>query len=93
MADTGSQTPSQEANAAALANFRRIKSRLGTPAAITAIAHKLAGILFHLIKARQSFDESVFAQIEERTRYKQLSRLQKNAASFGYQLIPAAGVP
>lgn len=39
--------------------FRRMKSRLGTPAAVTATAHKLARILFHLITTREAFDESV----------------------------------
>ena len=73
--------------------FRRLKSRLGTPAAITAAAHKLARILFHLITTRQAFDESVFAQIEERARQRQFLRLQKNAASFGYQLTPTEYVP
>ena len=63
--------------------FRRMKSRLGTPAAVTATAHKLARILFHLITTRQAFDESVFAQIEERARDRQLLHLQKKAASFG----------
>jgi transposase len=73
--------------------FRRMRSRLGTPAAVTAAAHKLARILFHLITTRQAFDESVFAQIEERARHRQFLRLKKNAASFGYQLIPSETVP
>jgi transposase len=73
--------------------FRRMKSRLGTPAAVTATAHKLARILFHLITTRQAFDESVFAQIEERARDRQLLHLQKKAASFGYELTRTPGVP
>ena len=73
--------------------FRRMRSRLGTPAAVTATAHKLARILYHLITTRQAFDESVFARIEERARHQQFLRLQKNAASFGYQLIPSETVP
>ena len=73
--------------------FRRMKSRLGTPAAITAAAHKLARILFHLITTRQAFDESVFTAMEERARRRHLSRLMKNAAALGFQLTPAARVP
>jgi len=73
--------------------FRRMKSRLGTPAAITAAAHKLARILFHLVTTRQAFDESVFTQVEELARRRHLARLTKNAAALGYQLTPAQRVP
>jgi transposase len=57
--------------------FRRMKRRLGTPAAVTATAHKLARILFHLITTREAFDEGLFAQIEQRARQRQFLRLQK----------------
>src|SRR5262245_18721701 len=46
--------------------FRRMRARLGTPAAITAAAHKIARILYHLMTTRQRYDESVFALIEQR---------------------------
>jgi transposase len=73
--------------------FRRMRSRLGAPAAITAAAHKLARILFHLITTRQSYEESMFAKLEERARQRQLLRLEKQAASFGFHLIAARSVP
>ena len=40
--------------------FRRIKRRIGKPQAITATAHKLARIIYHLLKTRQPYNESVF---------------------------------
>jgi transposase len=43
--------------------FRRFRARLGTPAAITAAAHKLARILYHLITTREAYSESVFALV------------------------------
>lgn len=73
--------------------FRRMRTRLGTPAAITAAAHKLARILYHLITTRQSYQESTFTTMEERARQRQLLRLTKQAASFGFQLAPALSVP
>lgn len=73
--------------------FRRMRTRLGTPAAITAAAHKLARILYHLITTRQSYQEGTFAAMEERARQRQLLRLTKQAASFGFQLAPATSVP
>ncbi len=41
--------------------FRRWKARLGTPKAITAMAHKLARILWHLIKHCEAYDPAVWA--------------------------------
>ena len=73
--------------------FRRIRTRLGTPAAITAAAHKLARILYHLITTRQPYEESVFAVMEERARQRQLSRLKKQAADLGFRLTPTECVP
>jgi len=73
--------------------FRRMRVRLGTPAAITAAAHKLARILYHLITTRQPYQESTFAVMEERSRHRQLLRLKKQAASFGFQLVLDRTVP
>ena len=69
--------------------FRRMRSRLGTPAAITATAHKLARVLYHLISTRQPYQEGTFAKMDQRAREHQLVRLAKQAASFGLQLAPA----
>jgi transposase len=67
--------------------FRRWKARLGTPKAITAMAHKLARILWHLIKYQEPYDPTVWIAAEEKVKKKKLKRLQQNAATFGYQLI------
>jgi transposase len=69
--------------------FRRWRARLGTPKAITAMAHKLARILWHLMKHREPYDPGVWAVAEEKLRKKKLKRLQQNAAALGYQLLPA----
>jgi transposase len=73
--------------------FRRLRTRLGTPAAITAAAHKLARILYHLITTRQPYQESVFAEMEENARKRQLQRLERQAAKLGFELAPARCVP
>jgi len=44
--------------------YRRWRARLGGPKAITAMAHKLARILWHLLKFKQPFNPEVFAQAE-----------------------------
>jgi transposase len=44
--------------------YRRMRTRLGTPKAITAAAHKLARVIYHLLTTRQPYEESVFARCE-----------------------------
>lgn len=69
--------------------YRRWKARLGTPKAITAMAHKLARILWHLFKHRQAFNPEVFKQEEEKMQRKKLARLHHTAAALGLKLVPA----
>ncbi len=57
--------------------FRRWKARLGTPKAISAMAHKLARILWHLLKYQEPYDPAVLAKAEEKNRQKKIKRLQK----------------
>jgi transposase len=68
--------------------FRRMKARLGAPKAITAAAHKLARILYHLIKHRCPYDESVFAKAEALHQRRREKHLRKQAALLGFQLTP-----
>jgi transposase len=68
--------------------YRRWRARLGSPKAITAMAHKLARILWHMLKYKQPFDPAVFAHAEEKMKRKKLARLQNLAASLNYQLVP-----
>ena len=69
--------------------YRRWKARLGTPKAITAMAHKLARILWHLFQYREAFNPEVFRQAEERMQRKKLARLHNTAAALGLKLVPA----
>jgi transposase len=68
--------------------YRRMRTRLGAPKAITAAAHKLARIVYHLLTTRQEYDESIFARDEERYRQRRARRLEKEAAALGYSLVP-----
>jgi transposase len=71
---------------------RRMCAKLGKPAAITASAHKLARIFYHLVKTHQPYDESVFAQEQECHRLRKERRLHREAARLGFQLVPHATV-
>jgi len=68
--------------------FRRMKARLGAPEAITAAAHKLARIIYHLVKHRVPYDQSVFAHEEDLHRKRREKNLRKQAALLGLQLTP-----
>jgi len=67
--------------------YRRWRARLGGPKAITAMAHKLARILWHLLKFKAPFNPDVFAKEEAKMKHRQLSRLQNLAASLNYTLV------
>jgi transposase len=68
--------------------YRRMRAKLGAPQAITAAAHKLARIVFHLISTRQEYDESKFAADQLRHQKRQEIKLRAKAKSMGYELIP-----
>lgn len=69
--------------------FRRICRKLGKPQAITATAHKLARIVYHLLSTREEYDESVFHQCEEEALNRAEMRLRRQAAHLGFRIIPA----
>ena len=76
-----------------LGNFyRSMRARLGAPQAITAAAHKLARILYHLLTTGDAYDESVFAREQHKQNLRLHKRLSKQAQNLGFQLIPITPV-
>jgi len=69
--------------------FRRMRARLGAPKAITAAAHKLARIVYHLLTTRQPYDETIFAKHEQVSRARTEVRLRAQAKELGLRLVPA----
>lgn len=67
--------------------YRRWKARLGGPKAITAMAHKLARVLWHLLKYKEAFNPEIFAQAEAKMKRQKLARLQTLAATLNYRLV------
>jgi len=74
--------------------YRRMRAKLGAPKAITAAAHKLARIIYHLVTAGQSYDESIFILAEKKHAARRMTNLTRQARELGYELapIPAAVV-
>lgn len=68
--------------------YRRMRAKLGAPKAITAAAHKLARIIFHLVTTGQEFDDSKFAADQVRFQKRQETKLRAKAKSMGFELVP-----
>ena len=69
--------------------FRRITRKLGRPQAITATAHKLARIVYHLLGTKEAYNEKVFHKCEADTIRRAEFRLRRQAAQLGFQIIPS----
>jgi len=83
---TDSDSVSSETLCLKKRSYRRWKARLGNKKAVTAMAHKLARVLWHLLKYKQAFDWKVFEKEEAKMKRKKLARLQNMAASLNLQL-------
>jgi len=74
------------------ANFRRLRSRLGAPKAITAMAHKLARLVYRMLKFGTDYIDKGMDAYETRHRQQQMKWLIKQAAALNLQLIPRTDV-
>jgi transposase len=74
------------------ANFRRLRSKLGAPKAITAMAHKLARLVYRMMKFGTEYVDQGIAAYESRYRQQQMKWLAKQAASLNLQLTPSPEV-
>jgi transposase len=70
--------------------FRRLRTKLGMPKAITAMARRLGCITYHLITRRTAFDPSVLLRQQARYQQRRQKRLQREAAEMGFDLVPKA---
>jgi hypothetical protein len=72
------------------AQYRRLRTRLGAPKAITAMARKLACLFYRLIKHGQQYVDKGTEYYEARYRQQQILALEKRAKKLGVQvLLPA----
>jgi transposase len=73
------------------AYFRRMRARLGVQQATVATAHKLARIIYHMLKYRQPYQPLSAEAYTEQRRQHELNRLKRQAAQLGYTLQPQPG--
>lgn len=71
------------------ANFRRLRSKLGAPKAVTAMAHKLARLVYRMLKFGAGYIDKGMEAYESRYRQQQTKWLMKQAAALNFQLIAA----
>lgn len=67
--------------------LRRMKSRVDPAKAITATAHKLAKITYHMIRYGVAHKESGQDYYDEQYRDRAIKNLQRKAAEFGHSLV------
>lgn len=68
--------------------YRLMRARHGPAKAITAAAHKLARIIYQMLKQRQPFDPDRLQQNQKQLKQRRLKRLKRQAAQLGMNLVP-----
>jgi transposase len=67
--------------------YRRIKGRLGGKGAITATAHKLACLVYRMLKYGREYVRQSLDAYEKKLRSQQERSLRRKAAALGYELV------
>src|SRR5437868_5643000 len=55
--------------------FRRMRAKLGAAQATTATAHKLARVIYHVLRTKTPYNETVFHECDEQARQRTKNRL------------------
>ncbi len=73
--------------------YRRLRSRLGAPKAMTATAHKLARMFYRLWTTGESYCDPGVDYYEQKYQELMLTKLQKKAQALGLELVPKSTLP
>ena len=68
--------------------LRRKKAQLGAPKAITATAHKLARLIYTMLRYGQEYVDAGAEYYERQYQQRALRSAKQRAAQLGYQLVP-----
>jgi len=69
------------------AQYRRLRSKLGAPKAITAMAHKLAVLAYRMLRWGHEYVDKGMQYYEDRHREQQIRLLKKRAAKLGLVVV------
>ena len=67
--------------------YHRIKGRLGGLGAVTATAHKLAVLIYRLLKHGEAYVRQSLADYEAKVREQSVRSLKRKAAALGFELV------
>jgi transposase len=70
--------------------YRRIKSRIGGQGAVTATAHKLARLVYRILRYGVEYVKQSMAEYEAKLRASLERHLRTKAAKLGFELVPRA---
>lgn len=70
------------------AYYRRMRAKHGPERAIVATAHKLARIVYHLLKYREPYQAIGREEYEQQVREREVAQLKRKAAKLGFTLTP-----
>ena len=73
--------------------LRRKKAHLGAPKAITATAHKLARLIYSMLRYGQEYVDAGAEYYERQHQQRALRAVKRRAAQLGYQLVPMVDAP
>jgi len=83
---------SLHASQGALGAFRRrMKSRLGAPAAVTATAHKLARLVYWALKHGMTYVRQTQEEYEVQMHVRQVQALKRKARQLGLEVVEKSG--
>ena len=71
------------------AYYRSMRARKGPEQANVATAHKIARIVYHLLKYGEAYEAESAAAYEQQRQERELRQLSRRAAKLGYTLAPA----
>ncbi len=75
-------------NSALGAFYRRKRSQLGAPKAITATAHKIARLVYSMLKYGSEYVDPGQDYYEEKYRERIIKNLHKKVKKLGYEMVP-----
>jgi transposase len=67
--------------------YRRMRAKLGSPEAVTATAHKLARIIYAMLKDQTEYHDPGEGHYEEQARQRAIKNLKHKANQLGFRLI------
>lgn len=70
------------------AYYRKMRAKFGAPKANRAASHKLAKIIYAMLKSGKEFNELTQADFEMHHKEKTLENMQKKAKDLGFTLVP-----